>query len=168
MDSVALGRYVGWGWILNCFMLSSLPCFYAFCWSAIPTSGYIFNVFLFLLYIWVNYDSVVLCTFPKCSNIDYITLIKFILLGQSHWKFFNDGTAICYNVRNPAMVDFLKIVKKSRNHVMCGKVSTSFFQSSGRTVVATTTKVMEQGTWSSLLWHLGWEPSTLPLILQRC
>ena len=24
-------RYVGWGCILNCFMLSSLPCFYAFC-----------------------------------------------------------------------------------------------------------------------------------------
>ena len=29
-------------------MLSSLPCFYAFCWSAIPTSSYIFNVLLFL------------------------------------------------------------------------------------------------------------------------
>ena len=29
-------------------MLSSLPCFYAFWWSAIPTSRYIFNVFLFL------------------------------------------------------------------------------------------------------------------------
>jgi len=29
-------RYIGWGCILNCFMLSSLPCFYAFCWSAIP------------------------------------------------------------------------------------------------------------------------------------
>jgi len=28
-------------------MLSSLPCFYAFCWSAIPTSCYIFNVFFF-------------------------------------------------------------------------------------------------------------------------
>ena len=40
-----VGRYVGWGCILNCFMLSSLPCFYAFCWSAIPTSCYIFNVF---------------------------------------------------------------------------------------------------------------------------
>ena len=26
-------------------MLSSLPCFYAFCWSVIPTSYYIFNVF---------------------------------------------------------------------------------------------------------------------------
>ena len=26
-------------------MLSSLPCFYAFCWSAIPISCYIFNVF---------------------------------------------------------------------------------------------------------------------------
>ena len=26
-------------------MLSSLPCFYAFCWSAIPTSCYIFNTF---------------------------------------------------------------------------------------------------------------------------
>jgi len=24
-------RYVGWGCILNCFMLSSLPCFYAVC-----------------------------------------------------------------------------------------------------------------------------------------
>ena len=41
----AAERYVGWGCILNCFMLPSLPCFYAFCWSAIPTSCYIFNVF---------------------------------------------------------------------------------------------------------------------------
>ena len=36
-------------------MLSSLPCFYAFCWSAIPTSCYIFNVFYsctyYILYI---------------------------------------------------------------------------------------------------------------------
>ena len=24
-------RYVGWGCILNCFVLSSLPCFYAIC-----------------------------------------------------------------------------------------------------------------------------------------
>jgi len=37
--------YVGWSCVLNCFMLSSLPCFYAFSWSAIPTSCYIFNVF---------------------------------------------------------------------------------------------------------------------------
>jgi len=35
-------RYVGWSCVLNCFMLSSLPCFYAICWSAIPTSCYIF------------------------------------------------------------------------------------------------------------------------------
>ena len=27
-------RYVGWGCILNCFMLLSVPCFNAFCWSA--------------------------------------------------------------------------------------------------------------------------------------
>ena len=38
-------RYVGGSCALNCFMLSSLPCFYAFCWSAIPTSCYSFNVF---------------------------------------------------------------------------------------------------------------------------
>ena len=38
-------RYVGWSCVLNCFMLSSLPCFYAFCWSTIPTSCYIFNAF---------------------------------------------------------------------------------------------------------------------------
>jgi len=38
-------RYVRWSCVLNCFMLSSLPCFYAFCWSAIHTSCYIFNVF---------------------------------------------------------------------------------------------------------------------------
>ena len=31
--------------VLNCFMLSSVPCFYAFCWSAIPTSCYIFDIF---------------------------------------------------------------------------------------------------------------------------
>ena len=41
-------RYVGWGCILNCFLLSSLPCVYAFCWSTIPTSCYKFNVFSFL------------------------------------------------------------------------------------------------------------------------
>ena len=29
-----------------CFMLSSLPCFYAFCWSAIPTSCYILMFFI--------------------------------------------------------------------------------------------------------------------------
>ena len=28
-------------------MLSSQPCLYAFCWSAIPTSCYIFNAFIF-------------------------------------------------------------------------------------------------------------------------
>ena len=39
-------RYVGWGYILNCSMLSSLPCFYAFCWSAIPTSCYISSLSL--------------------------------------------------------------------------------------------------------------------------
>ena len=33
---------VGWGCILNCFIL---PCFPPFCWSAIPTSPYISNVF---------------------------------------------------------------------------------------------------------------------------
>ena len=38
-------RYVGWSCVLNCFMLSSLPCFNIFCWSAIPTSCYICNVF---------------------------------------------------------------------------------------------------------------------------
>jgi len=38
-------RYVGWSCVLDCFMLSSLLCLYAFCWSAIPTSCYIFNVF---------------------------------------------------------------------------------------------------------------------------
>ena len=31
-------RYVGWSCIVNVFVLSSLPCFPAFCWSAIPTS----------------------------------------------------------------------------------------------------------------------------------
>ena len=36
---------VGWSCVLSCFMLSSLPCFPAFCWSVIPTSCYIFNVF---------------------------------------------------------------------------------------------------------------------------
>jgi len=45
-------RYVGWGCILNCFMLSSLPCFYAFCWSATPTSCYIFYVFYSCNYEW--------------------------------------------------------------------------------------------------------------------
>ena len=35
-------RYAGWCCILNCFMLSSLPCFYAFC---CPTSCYVLNVF---------------------------------------------------------------------------------------------------------------------------
>ena len=30
----------------TCFMLSSLPSFPAFCWSAVPTSCYIFNVYV--------------------------------------------------------------------------------------------------------------------------
>ena len=34
------------GCVLNCFMLSSLPCLYAFCWPAIPASCYIFNFFI--------------------------------------------------------------------------------------------------------------------------
>ena len=38
-----------WRCVLNCFILSSLPCFYAFCWCAIPTSCYIFNVFYCLV-----------------------------------------------------------------------------------------------------------------------
>ena len=37
--------YVYWSCILNCFLLSSLSCLYAFCRSAIPSSCYIFNVF---------------------------------------------------------------------------------------------------------------------------
>ena len=46
--------------VLSCFMLSSLPCFPAFCWSAILTSRYIFNVFFALVYMgvilaaWIN------------------------------------------------------------------------------------------------------------------
>jgi len=32
--------------ILDCFMWLSLPCFFTFCCSAIPTSCYIFNVFI--------------------------------------------------------------------------------------------------------------------------
>jgi len=39
-------RYVGGVVYMNCFMLSSLPCFPAFCRSAIPTSCYIF-MFIF-------------------------------------------------------------------------------------------------------------------------
>ena len=35
----------GWSCVLNCLMLSSLPCYPAFCWSAIPTSS---NVLLVL------------------------------------------------------------------------------------------------------------------------
>ena len=31
-EPLTVERYVRWGCILNCFMLSSLPCFYAFCW----------------------------------------------------------------------------------------------------------------------------------------
>jgi len=42
------------GLLLNCLMLSSLPCFYAFCWSAIPTSRYIF----ILVRTWVSYIHV--------------------------------------------------------------------------------------------------------------
>ena len=50
-------RYVGWGCILNCFMLSSLPCFYAFCWSAIPTSCYIFILVSNIVIRWFQQDS---------------------------------------------------------------------------------------------------------------
>ena len=39
-------RWVWWSCVLNCYMLSSLPCFCAFCWSAIPT----FLMFFIFLY----------------------------------------------------------------------------------------------------------------------
>ena len=58
-------RYVGWCCILNCFMLSPLPCFYAFCCSAIPTSCYIFNVFYsnYMCILWIHSDwKLILCT----------------------------------------------------------------------------------------------------------
>ena len=41
-------RYVGWGCILNCFMLSSLPCFYAFA-DLLSLHLVTFLMFLFLL-----------------------------------------------------------------------------------------------------------------------
>ena len=42
--------WIGWGCILNCFTLQSLPCFPSFCWSAIPMSCYIFKLFFLILF----------------------------------------------------------------------------------------------------------------------
>jgi len=41
-------RCVGWSCVLNCFIVSSLPCFYAFCWSAFPIARYICSVFILI------------------------------------------------------------------------------------------------------------------------
>ena len=67
-------RYVGWGCILNCFMLSSLPCFCAFCWSAIPIHLVTFLMF-FILVINVLYCH---CMWKKTVrvNIDDLTACK--------------------------------------------------------------------------------------------
>ena len=61
-----------WSCVLNCFMLSSLPCFYAFCWSSISTSCYIFNVFNVFLFLFLyNYTQKPACTAS-------------VLLGNAH------------------------------------------------------------------------------------
>ena len=49
-----LALYIGWSCIPNCFLLSSLPCFYAFCWSAIPTSHQMFNLFYSCICLFVH------------------------------------------------------------------------------------------------------------------
>jgi len=53
-------------------MLSSLPCFYAFCWSAIPTSGYIFNVFYSCII--SNYQDYFIMLKSKLAKCHKLTL----------------------------------------------------------------------------------------------
>jgi len=51
MWPVHYGRYVGWGGILNCFMLSSLPCFYAF---ADLLSLHLVTFFMFFILVYIE------------------------------------------------------------------------------------------------------------------
>ena len=49
---------------------NAVPCFYAFCWSAIPTSYCIFDVFLFILVILLSDHCLLLCSrrLPHCGT----------------------------------------------------------------------------------------------------
>ena len=63
----------------NCFMLSSLPCFPAFCWIAIPTSCYI----LFFNLVYVLYESN-----DKVRNRYYISSASYLYICVCHNLFY--------------------------------------------------------------------------------
>ena len=69
----------GWNCVLNCYMLSSLPCFPAFCWSATPTSCYIsFNVLNLYKIISLVVLRVIIC---EAGNLIFIPSIPFCNLS---------------------------------------------------------------------------------------
>ena len=80
-------RIVGWGCILNCFMLSSLPCFLAFCWSAITTSCYIFNVFFFLILSMSLFLATGACLSWSLPSITEQQVCLALFLGLLHLQF---------------------------------------------------------------------------------
>jgi len=84
---ISPATYVGWGCIPNCYMLSSLPCFYALCWSAIPTSCYILNV---LILVEVVTESVQL--------LHYNNYVLYNFVAGSYYCFTmkNGGKGACF------------------------------------------------------------------------
>ena len=70
-------------------MLSSLPCFYAFCWSAIPTCCYICNVFFFLFLFMSFFSAADACLSWSFSFITEQQVSPHRLLMQywlkNHW-----------------------------------------------------------------------------------
>jgi len=77
--------YVGWG-ILNSFMLSSLPCFYAFCWSAISTS---LNGRLLMAITKVRHDLSAL------AILIFFTAIQLMTWDNSHSAHFHASSSLC-------------------------------------------------------------------------
>ena len=57
------------GLLLNCFMLSSLPCFYAFCWSAIPTTVHLVTFLMFYISVHVTFFGIRCMLELKCCDL---------------------------------------------------------------------------------------------------
>ena len=66
--SLSHQRYAGWSCLLNCLCYHPLPCFYAFCWSAIPTSCYIFNVFILVHVTFLAADACLSWSLPAITE----------------------------------------------------------------------------------------------------
>ena len=100
------------GCILNCFMWSSLPCFYTFCRSAIPTSYYILNVFYYLyIYIYIYIYIVRLmefstsiiraCTLRTIRTTTYIRMYEHTYTSSTMSRHSGAKAKNHDNVQNP-------------------------------------------------------------------